>query len=277
MKEELDEQQRMAHEIIDDYVKKRIEWYETVTLGKILAKDYLLFAARGTLTAQDYIVEAFHAVESSSEETSMGNFTQKMIAKISDQTLDSGDLTTEREGAIWVCELKAQTNTTNSSSFPQELRSLKTRMNEIKGRRRTSNQPVKAAMCITRDWKSIDEERTYQCPPIQLENRDLDGFQYRYLSGAAMWRWLTKRYDSAVQLLMPLTTMTDTTEIKKKREEAIKRLQSALIIELDNRKLGTSIDSVAQLCEELNQERNEKRVRREKKHKREISNGIFVA
>ena len=265
MNEELDEQQRMAHEIIEDYVGRRIEWYKKIKLQQILAKDYLLFAARGALTANEYVIEAFHAVESSSEETSLGNFTQRMIAKISDQTLDSGDLTTEREGAIWVCELKAQTNTTNSSSFPQELRGLRTRMNEIKGRRRTSNQPVKAALCITRDWKSIDEVRVYHCPEIQVENRDLDGFEYRYLSGAAMWRWLTGRYDSAVRLLMPLMTMVDTTEIKEERERAISRLERELTAQLKRHHLNTTIDDVAELCEQLNQERNEKRIEKEAK------------
>ena len=122
----------------------------------------------------------------------IGSMWQKVIAAISADTIDSGDLTTVRDGAVYVCELKAQVNTTNSSSFPQELRGLRQRMSEIAGRRRASAQPVKAALCITRDWKSVDEVRTFTASDVVRENRDLDGFDTVSVWGGyvavAMWR-----------------------------------------------------------------------------------------
>lgn len=49
-----------------------------------------MFAARGVATAEEFVLEAFRACESSSEETVMGNLWQALIAAISSDTLDTG-------------------------------------------------------------------------------------------------------------------------------------------------------------------------------------------
>ncbi|MBE5065419.1 hypothetical protein INF27_05210 [Bifidobacterium saeculare] len=248
---------------IAEYIDRRLEWYSQCSYRQLLGKDFAIFAARGVTTAEEYVVEAFHALESSSEETMIGSMWQKVIAAISADTIDSGDLTTVRDGAVYVCELKAQANTTNSSSFPQELRGLRQRMSEIAGRRRASAQPVKAALCITRDWKSVDEVRTFTASDVVRENRDLDGFEYRYLSGAAMWRWLCG-VDSQYGLLQPLSAL-ETETVKIARERTIIRLQTELLHALRERDLGTGIDDVVTLSERLNEERNRKYRQRRKR------------
>lgn len=142
-----------------------------------------MFAARGVATAEEFVLEAFRACESSSEETVMGNLWQALIAAISSDTLDTGDMMTVRDGALYVCELKSQVNTTNSASFPQELRELKDKCETQRRFKRASNQQVLPAFCVLRHNKAIDEIRTYQPDERDQANRDIAGFQYRYLTG----------------------------------------------------------------------------------------------
>ncbi|MFR5828898.1 MAG: PmeII family type II restriction endonuclease, partial [Adlercreutzia equolifaciens] len=146
-------------------------------------KDVIMFAARGVATAEEFVLEAFRACESSSEETVMGNLWQALIAAISSDTLDTGDMMTVRDGALYVCELKSQVNTTNSASFPQELRELKDKCETQRRFKRASNQQVLPAFCVLRHNKAIDEIRTYQPDERDQANRDIAGFQYRYLTG----------------------------------------------------------------------------------------------
>lgn len=253
MNNQLVEQERIAKEIIIDYAQRRSDWYDRLSLHQLLGKDIVMFAARGAKTAEDYLTEAFHAVESSSEETVMGSTWQLMIARMTD-AIDSGDFTVVRDNAVWVCELKAQPNTTNSTSFPGELRGLRTRQQEIARRRRVSGQPVKAAMCIARAERDIDEYRIYSASPIDTGNRDLDGFHYRYLSGSAMWRWLAG-FDNPVGLLLPLSEIAEQSEANESRERAFSRLREELTAELSSYHLGTSIDDVAKLSQRIRDER----------------------
>lgn len=239
-------------EIMNDYQANRIHWYnETVSLKRILLKDIAMFAARGVTNAAEYVDSAFGAVESSSEETVMGSHWQRMLSEISANTLDTGDLTTVRDGTLWVCEVKSQPNTINASSFPQELRGLRTRMEENLGRRRTSGQPVKAAYCILRDSRKggagIDEIRHYESSEIARENRDLDGFEYRYISGRHFWKWLTG-FESEIALLMPLSDMSyEGHKVSLVREAAKERILSELRAGLKSRGLGESIDDIVRL------------------------------
>lgn len=254
---ELPEDFRLAREkccrIMGEFQDKRLAWYKKgLSLKEVLSKDLAMFAARGVDNPDDLIAEAFRAKESSSEETVMGNAWQKMLATISENTLDTGDLTTDRDGVLWVCEVKSQTNTANSSSFPQELRGLRTRMNENRGRRRASSQPVRAAYCVVRDsrnnGKGVDEIRTYACPDLQPENRDLEGFEYRYITGKAFWKWLTG-FESELALLMPLSELhgTKSEALREARKNAIKKLQEELRAKLRQFDLPFSIDSVVTL------------------------------
>lgn len=238
-------------QIIGKYQDRRVWWYENLKLTDVLRKDIAMFAARGIQTADELLEEAFRAVESSSEETMMGNHWQQILATISKETFDTGDLTTEREGALWVCEVKSQRNTTNSSSFPQELRSLRTRQQEISRRRRAKNQPVKAAYCVLRDdrkrGKGIDENRVFPSDDVLRENADLAGFEYRYISGQQFWGWLTG-FDSEVALLMPLSDLREGGyRVSVARAACKDRLRQELHLKLAEFGLEGSIDDVVRL------------------------------
>ena len=187
-------QRAIAYDMLREFSAKRAAYYRDsskINLKKLLGKDVIMFAARGVATAEEFVLEAFRACESSSEETVMGNLWQALIAAISSDTLDTGDMMTVRDGALYVCELKSQVNTTNSASFPQELRELKDKCETQRRFKRASNQQVLPAFCVLRHNKAIDEIRTYQPDERDQANRDIAGFQYRYLTGAAFWQWLT--------------------------------------------------------------------------------------
>lgn len=237
--------------ILKEYQERRIWWYDNLKLPDVLRKDIAMFAARGITTADQFLEESFRAVESSSEETMMGTHWQRILATISKETFDTGDLTTERDGALWVCEVKSQRNTTNSSSFPQELRSLRTRQEEISRRRRSKNQPVKAAYCVLRDdrkrGKGVDENRVFPTDDVLKENADLSGFEYRYITGKQFWGWLTG-FESEVALLMPLEDLQhDGHWVAVARERSKDRLKQELHLKLAEFGLDNTIDDVVRL------------------------------
>ena len=149
---------------------------------------------------------------------------------------------TVRDGALYVCELKTQTNTTNSSSFPQELRELKDKCEAQRRFRRASNQPVRAAFCVLRDKKAIDKEITYQPSDRDLANQDIAGFQYRYLTGAAFWRWLTG-FDSEKGLVSDVS-LINSADVRLARQECIDRLQEEMRCALEEHGLDNSMNSV---------------------------------
>jgi len=229
-----------------EFGRRRIEWYDDpgrISLDRLLLKDVLMFAARGVLTADEFVEEAFRAFESSSEESVMGTLWQEIITGLSSDTLDTGDLTTQRDEALWVCELKAQYNTINSSSAVQELRDLKQRAEETSRYRRATNIPVKAAFCVLRGT-TVDETRVY-VPRRHGENEDLRGFEYRYIRGSALWEWLTG-YATPLELVGDCDDL-DTDDVRAARDRCLMRLKSEMANRLAEHGLGSSINDVLKL------------------------------
>lgn len=246
--DEIAKQRNIAYEKLSEFARKRIDWYDDkskINLGRLLSKDVVMFAAKGVDSAEEFVAEAFRACESSSEETVMGTTWQSIIAAISSDTLDTGDMMTTRDGDLYVCELKSQANTTNSSSFPQELRELKEKCEAQKRFRRASNQKVLPAFCVLRNNKSIDEWRTFEPDARDLANQDIKGFRYRYLAGAAFWKWLTG-FDS-VEGLVDDVSRIDVGRIKEAREGCLLRLQGEMSEALSMNHLDSSISSVLEL------------------------------
>lgn len=245
---DIENKRAIAYEYLDAFVENRIAYYrdpKKLNLKKLLAKDIIMFAARGVQNAEEFVVEAFRACESSSEETVIGSTWQAIVSAISSDTLDTGDMMTVRDGALYVCELKSQKNTTNSSSFPQELRELKDKCEAQRRFRRASNQPVRAAFCVLRDKSAIDEERVYEPSERDLANQDIAGFPYRYLTGAAFWRWLTG-FDSEKGLVSDVTRI-NVGDVRMARQECIDRLQGEMRRALQEYGLDESMNSVLAL------------------------------
>lgn len=250
---ELTQHRETALVMLDQYQQKRINWYDSQKLGNFIhKKDVTMFVARGITTATEYMYEAFRAYESSSEETVMGTLWQNLLTAISADTMDMGDITTVRDGDLWVVELKAQTNTVNSSSLAQEVRTLKHRVQQIDGRHRPSGQRVRAALCVMRDGvRGKDEIRHFPSSDVQTENRDIIGFEYRYITGPKFWQWLAG-YDNEIGLLLPLSDI-DGSAVRAARERCIERLRKDLLDELSANGLSDSIDDLVALRDKLNQ------------------------
>ncbi|MCH4053914.1 MAG: hypothetical protein LKH08_00035 [Atopobiaceae bacterium] len=249
MDNDISEQRRLAYERLKQFTQNRINYYEsdTVTVKKLLSKDVVMFAAKGVKTSDEFVDEAFRAIESSSEETVMGNTWQAIIAAISQDTLDTGDLTTVRDGCLYVCELKAQTNTTNSTSFPGELRALRDKVEQKRHFARASNQPIKAAFCVLRSKKAIDEVREFSLSnEYDHTNDDLVGFEYRYLTGAAFWRWLTG-FSSAEGGLIDDVSSLDVDEIRKARIACLNKLHMDMNNALSEERLPHTIQGILEL------------------------------
>lgn len=82
-------QRAIAYDMLREFSAKRAAYYRDsskINLKKLLGKDVIMFAARGVATAEEFVLEAFRACESSSEETVMGNLWQALIAAISSDT-----------------------------------------------------------------------------------------------------------------------------------------------------------------------------------------------
>lgn len=248
MEDDLVRQREVAYKQLVDFSSNRSAYYKDerrISLDALLAKDVIMFAARGVKTSVEFAHEAFRAIESSSEETVMGNRWQQIVAAISSDTLDTGDLTTLREGALWVCELKSQRNTTNSSSFPQELRELREKVRLQSRYQRASKQPIKAAFCILKSNKSVDEMRVFKSGDLDTTNRDLDGFEYRYLEGKSFWQWLVG-VDNPQGLIDDLDKL-EIGDVAQARQDAIERVTRELEEALDANGLPHTVQGVLEL------------------------------
>ena len=247
-KDSIQARRDIAYAALTEFSAKRAAWYRDrtkINLKKLLSKDVVMFAARGVATAEEFVEESFRACESSSEETVMGTTWQAIIASISSDTLDTGDMMTVREGDLYVCELKSQSNTTNSSSFVQELRELKDKCEAQARFRRASNQRVLPAFCVLRNNRSIDEMRVYHADMRDQATQDMNGFEYRYLAGSAFWTWLTG-FDS-VEGLVNDVNLIDIGDIVQAREECRERLQAEMTSALRSSNLGTTLNDVLML------------------------------
>ncbi len=229
---------------LQEYAERRLHFYRVKKLGDLLTKDVLMFALRGVASSEAFVEQAFAALESSSEETNMGTTWQKILKDLSyPAVIDAGDILAERESALWVVEVKSQTNTLNSSSLPQTLRSLKERIEYHRSFQQARRQPVKATIGVMRGRES-DQELTFTSTGTRTENRDLDGFTYRYLVGPAFWRWLTGR-PSILSLIGDFSA--EAASLAEARARCLANIQAEMRELLAKHDLSPTIASVIKL------------------------------
>ena len=246
--QDLNDQRQVVYDALSKFAAKRCEWYKSsrsINLKSLMEKDVVMFASRGVMTADEFVIEAFHAKESTSEETVMGTLRQEICASVSADTLDTGDMTTLRDGDLYMCELKSQKNTTNSSSFPQELRELRDKCEMMSRFKRASNQKILPAFCVMRSNKPVDEWRVYTSNNRDQANKDLDGFRYRYLAGAGFWNWLIGM-DSVDDLIEDFGNI-NLGDVRVARASCIDRLQREMSEALEAAGLGHTMNDVLEL------------------------------
>jgi len=164
-----------------DYVQKKVD------LLKILKqKNPYLFKAKNILTAQDLIKGFFDAFLQSQEETLFGDFIEGLAIFICDQVygarkseLTGIDLEFEKDGAVYIVEIKAGWNWGNSSqirqlriSFDKAKKLLRKKTNKkviaingcCFGKDRKPNKNGYLKLCGQRFWEFISGD-----PNLYLE------------------------------------------------------------------------------------------------------------
>lgn len=231
---------------IDEYSGKRLAYYtrRRGLLKDLLKKDPLLAALRGVTTASGWLDEAFNAHESSSEETMMGSAWQQILTDLSSHSVGAGDFLFEKEDMLWVLEMKSQTNTLNAPALAQTLKVLKQRVLDHSGIRTPRRRGVSAMIGVLRG-DALDLWRTFSAR--SAENRDINGFQYRYMVGAPFRAWLTG-------LTHPSELVEASSEqgasLLSARNDCRQRLQRELDVLLREKGLPDDIQSVMRLSSE---------------------------
>jgi hypothetical protein len=226
----------------EQYVERRLAWYKSpkTVLRGILRKDGLPFALRGIQTADEFAEQAFYAHEASSEETMMGNAWQAALAAISPNSVGGGDLRTERDGTLWIIQVKLSRGQ-NAGAEAQDLRMLKTKLSHEIGDHHPGRKSVKAMLGFVLG-PSMDQWRTYRSK--SAANKDIDMFQYQYVAGRDFLRWCSAEFSHAA-LLASLSPMTS--QMQQARDGCLRAVQSLLREKLAGAGLGLGMTDVLQL------------------------------
>ena len=205
-----------------------------------------MLALKGASSADEFVEFAFSAFESSSEETKMGDVWQRIALDLADPpAIDASDMLLEREETLWAVEVKTQTNTLNSKSKPQTLRELQHSIDRFRSNRTVRRQKVQAMIGIVRG-RARDTWQTFHTKLHDTANRDLDGFQYRYIVGKNFWKWLTGRDNIAPAFAAIETARVPMVEA---RSECIARLKLQMRTTLKTAELSNSIEDVIQFVQ----------------------------
>lgn len=219
--EAVEKARRIVYAALDEYAQKRIDRYGTLTLGDLLKKDLLMLAMRGISSAEEILDAAFAAFESSSEETHMGAFAQRIATDLADGAIDLSDVLVQKDGDLWVVEVKSQTNTITGTYRADAVRRLKLRVERFSRVRRVSGGRVRGMLGVLRG-----PSRDREIVQGRVEDyEDLEGFAYTEKVGRPFWEWLTGQPGIASMIDRIPDKATD---VGQARVASLRRLQSDL-------------------------------------------------
>jgi hypothetical protein len=227
----------------EQYLSRRLAYYAAPksVLRGLLRKNGLVYALRGVKSADEFAEQSFYAHEASSEETMLGNAWQAALAAISPNSVGGGDLRTERDGTLWIIQVKTSRGQ-NAGAEAQDLRMLKTKLvaetDHHPGRRN-----VKAMLGFVRG-PAADDWRTYRSQ--SRANADIDTFQYHYMAGATFLKWCSADFDNT-RLLDVLREQID--QVRTARRACLAELQGLLRQQLSQVGMAPTMESVLRLME----------------------------
>jgi hypothetical protein len=222
------------------YAHRRLAFYENPRLlSKVLDRNLVPFALRGVAGVDEFVEQVLAAYEAGSEETMLGNAWQAAIATLP-HTVGGGDLRTERDGDLWIVQLKTSPKQ-NSSAHAQDLRMLRTK---LLGERdhQPGRRSVKAMMAYL---TGPSEFRWVTHKERSAANQDIDGFQYQRAVGQAFLSWIgisKPLAELAMQLGGPPA------QIRSARQSALVRLKRELRARLRDEGLDDDMDSIMRLA-----------------------------
>ena len=224
------------------YVAGRLTFYRNPKkiLNALLKKDTLLYALRGIRDSDEFIDHAFPAFESSSEETVWGNAWQEAIAKVAPNTVGGGDLRTERDGILWIIQLKMGAQ--NAGAQAQDIRVLQAKSLHEEREHHPGRKGVKAMYAIVRG-RPTDKWDRYRSRT--QANADINGFQYQLMVGFPFLEWISVEFDQQ-GLVRALSHIT--AEVPGARSECIVQLKAMLRERLSAAGLRDDLESVVTLA-----------------------------
>ena len=224
------------------YARSREQFYSQpeASLKHLLTKDVLLYAMRGAATADHFVDAAFPAFEAASEETVWGNTWQEAIAKIAPNTVGGGDLRTERDGELWIIQLKLGRQ--NANTVAQDVRILRNKV--LSERDHHPGRKSVKAMYATIRGAPTDYWTYFQ--GSSGANEDIHGFGYQVKTGVAFLRWISAEFDQGA-LLRNLDGVIGT--LPGARMECIHRLKLLLDERLEAAGLPHDMAGVIALSE----------------------------
>ena len=224
------------------YVARRLAFYNNPrkVLNALLKKDALLYALRGIRNSDEFVEHAFPAYESSSEETVWGNAWQEAVAKVAPNTVGGGDLRTERDGILWIIQLKMGAQ--NAGAEAQDIRVLQSKTRNEEREHHPGRKGVKAMYAIVRG-SPRDKWKHYRAR--SAANADIDGFQYQLMVGIPFLEWISAEFDQS-GLIRALGHLTE--EVPPARSECIVQLKEMLRKRLSAAGLGDDLESVLSLA-----------------------------
>ena len=239
---EPDRIEQLLRGTFEDFVARRIAYYDDPRLlPKLLDRNLLLFALRGTRDVSEFVDAALAAHEAASEETMLGNAWQAAIAEIVPHAVGGGDLRMERDGELWIVQLKMSPKQ-NSSAMAQDIRILR---NKVLSERdhHPGRHGVKAMVAfLTGDSQSRWVTHRSRSPA----NADIDGFQYQVMAGEAFFSWIGVKHDP-IGLLRELHTMPEL--VRQARAKGTARLKDELGALLADQGRPDSMLSIMELAE----------------------------
>ncbi|MCL4240875.1 MAG: hypothetical protein KJ048_05930 [Dehalococcoidia bacterium] len=234
---------RLIRAAFEDYLRRRLEYYRAPRqlVRSLLRKNGLVYALRGIETADDFAEQALAAHETSSEETMLGNAWQAALAAVSPNSVGGGDLRTERDGTLWIIQVKTSRGQ-NAGAEAQDIRMLKTKLLSERDHH-PGRHNVKAMMGFVRG-PAANEWRTYRSK--SAANADIDTFQYQYMAGAPFLEWCSAAFDIEV-LISALQPQIRT--VQGARRECVEAVKAALKRQLTEEGLEHDMPSVLRLME----------------------------
>lgn len=223
------------------YLQRRVAYYSAPAplLRSLLRKNGLVYALRGVATADEFAEQAFFAHEASSEETMLGNAWQAALAAVSPNSVGGGDLRTERDGTLWIIQVKTSRGQ-NAGAEAQDLRMLKTKLIAERDHH-PGRHNVKAMLGFIRG-PSVNQWRTYRSR--SAANADIDTFQYQYVAGQPFLAWCSADFQDSrlVELLRP-----DIEQVRSARLNCSEELKRLLARQLSAKGLPLDMNGVLRL------------------------------
>ncbi|MCU0425057.1 MAG: cytosolic protein [Candidatus Kapabacteria bacterium] len=198
-----------VEEHIDSFHTQRFEKLQKLNLKEVLKrKNPYLFKAKNILTAQDLVQGIVDAYLQSQEETLFGTFIEGVAIFVCQQvyggkkstTLEGIDLEFEKDGAIWIVEVKSGPNWANSSQIKKMRQNFVSAKRQL--RQHNPNTPIIAVngCCYGKDNKPYKKQHDY--------------FKY---CGQEFWQLISGRATLFTDIIEPLAY-----HAKEKNEQFLK-------------------------------------------------------